>query len=157
MKKLALLALVLGLLFVVVPASATHVNEPTAPITNMTVRVFKYASGLPDLNCDGTDVIDFSNLRIEPTVTTTAFPSEHFAVRVHVLGPAPRSNFERLERIWDVRWNHQNIAPHPGFGGKKVFELNFYNQLDGPYRVDVTLTGSESGNIFTFSCPWVKV
>ena len=102
MKKLVPLALALGLLFVMVPASATHVNEPTTPITSLDLRVQHYSTST-HAPCDGSE-FGFANVRIDAFVTFDSRPSEHFDVLLQISGPNGRE--------WTAAWQHQNVPPH---------------------------------------------
>ncbi len=117
--------------------------EPIAPVTGVSLKLYEYPSGTP-FACDGSDVADFNNLRIEVKATVAATPSEHFTVRLTVKSSNRAGN-------WYALWHHQNIPPHkPRAGTWEAAQTNSYNlgKHLGMWHIRTVVKGMESGNEF---------
>lgn len=166
MKVRALfIALALALTAIAVPSMADHVSEPTAPVTGLTVALYKYTDRANTLmRCDGTDQITFDTVRVEPGVSVASKPSEHFTVHQSV------TFTERLNgkasttfRQWGSLWRHQNAPAHSVGGGSldrpwEVAETNQY--LEGRlgfWIIEHRVIGEESGALFEHRCVFERV
>jgi hypothetical protein len=138
-----LVMLMIGLLLAPRPVEAHHVNVPTAPITNVELRLGEYATGTP-ANCG--DTVGFTNLRVEVVATVDARPSEHWTTRVEVKNPRGFGSGYWL-------WPHQNIGPH---GHRNIIQGQVPLFTPGDYQVRVLVVGDESGNRFEVICPITK-
>ena|SRR3990167_3808053 len=170
MKKLAPLALVLGLLFVVVPAAADHIQEPTAPINGLRTNHLNYSTGTPVPCNDLETPFDFDIIRIQAFVSAEAAPSEHFRAQVQVWRVEEIKPSGSLVRKadWGIDWHHSNIPPHvrsfafnaDGTAGGWKFTgtgsaTYFLGEHPGIWQIVTILTGDASGNVFTDSCLFV--
>lgn len=141
MKRVALVAvgLVAGL---TLPVFASHVTEPTAPLTDVELSLSNYGTATP-IACGST--VDFNNLRIEVFYTVADKPSEHWRARLVLESRAnPGAN-------WYVDWQHANNPPHsktPWNGTQASQRLI----PDADYTVTLRVTGDESGVQFVESC-----
>lgn len=98
-----------------------------------------------------------NNLRIEAVIAMQKdwpdfdAPSEHYEVDVKVFDPRVvnkgRDIVPRLE--WSMKWGHQNIKPHNNGIFSEVFQGSQDNiDRPGVWRIECTITGQESGNVF---------
>lgn len=98
-----------------------------------------------------------NNLRIEGVIEMQRdwpdqdAPSEHYDVRLEVFDPRVvnqgRDVIPRLE--WGVLWKHQNIKPHNNGRFSEPFQATQWNiDRTGTWRIECTITGWESGNVF---------
>lgn len=146
MKRLALV--IVGLLIgLSLPVLATHIQEPTAPLTDVRMSLSNYGTGTP-IACDST--VDFTTLRIEVFYTVADKPSEHWRARLEVSSRAnPGAN-------WYVDWQHSNNPPHsktPWNGTQASQRL-----IPGAdYEVRLKVTGDESGVEFLEVCAFQTV
>jgi hypothetical protein len=154
---LAVALLAAALVFLPLPAFGDHVTEPTAPITGIDLHVYQYPNPrTTTLACTGSEVVTFDNMRVESRVTATATPSEHWNERLTLYQVATNQfGQESIKYIWDVAWLHANIPPH-----QPVFESHQTNQQLGSLtgaklRWVNTVTGRESGLVFTDSCTFI--
>lgn len=163
--RVLFVAFILALIAVAVPVMGDHVSEPTAPVTGLTVRIYRYTDPQRTLlKCDGTDRITFDTVRIEPGVSVASKPSEHFTVTQNVtfterLNGQAATTFKQ----WSSRWSHQN-APAHSFGGAdlaKPWEVAQTNQyLEGRlgfWIVEHQIIGEESGVVFNHRCVFERV
>jgi hypothetical protein len=129
-------------------AHATHVNEPTAPITDLVLRVEHYGTNT-QAPCDGS-VFPFSDIRIETFVSFTTAPSEHFNQTVQFARILPGF----VDQEWSQPWSHANVPPHPATNPWRTAYPggNSYNVEPGKYRVRTILTTLESGQQFIRDC-----
>lgn len=154
MRRIALVfaALAVGLVLSPLGADATHVSEPTAPVTGISLRMGEYPGvNQNPLTCDGTEQVTFENLRIEPLVTVSAKPSEHWVLRISV--------FKGSRLDWDVQVPHQNAPPHFIGTTFEAAQSNQYrlSQEPGPWTVTATVSGQESGARYSTSCTFTKL
>lgn len=165
--RTARVALILALLWIAVPVVAHHALEPTAPVVGLELRIYNYGLGIQTtrLACDGLDVIDWKQVRIETDVTVEAVPSEHWDQELRVsmvdrfVDGQPRGR-----RAWDSFWRHQNQGAHrnpPDNSSVRVAstemessENNQYQLQDhlGFWLVETTLDGLESDRHLEASC-----
>lgn len=161
--------------------SATHVNEPTSPITGVTLKVFKYSEGIKDpaymVNCDSSTPPKFfpDVIRVEGYVNAATFPSEHFNLDLRAEF-IPRFGVSQTRKHdWNNIWGHQNIPPHPVIpqvwmpdgtiqrpGWKAVTANQYMNVNDvakplGVWELVLTVTGMESGQVFVDTCRWDNI
>lgn len=163
-----LVGVLIGLFIVVaVPAVAHHALEPTAPVADLNLRIYNYGLGIQTtrLACDGSDVIDWKQVRIETDVLVEAVPSEHWdqELRVSMIDRFVDGQ-PRGRRAWDSFWRHQNQGAHrnpPDNSSVRVAskemessENNQYQLQDhlGFWLVETTLDGLESGRHLEASC-----
>ncbi len=154
--------IVLGMLLVLsAPAVATHVQEPTTPIQGLTVIMLKYPDKATRLACDGTDVIDFNQMRVHINVDVgkaRANASEHWDMKMTVLNTTVEDIVDgHYTSLWSAEWLHQNFEPH--MKGNRVAVSNIWN-LDrhiGLWEVRIEVEGLESGNAFNFVCLFDKI
>jgi hypothetical protein len=172
-RRVLLLVVLLALM--ATPAVATHVQEPTAPITGLHLRVLHYAFPRQIAECDW-QVYPFFGARIEGYVTFAAKPSEHFYAQIQVVklrGPVPEEKKSAgIIPTWAADWSHQNVGPHSVTGpfedGPPAYRFTgertntwFRDSSQttttsvaepGFYRITATVKGEESGNAFTEEC-----
>lgn len=155
--RLLFVALALALTAIAVPSLADHVNEPTAPIAGVQLRVYNYPHAATLLTaCDGSEVvIGWNNVRIEPDVVASAKPSEHFDGTVifdQVLNPGRR---ETIRHLWDFEWKHSNVPPHTNTEGLR-WEAgqgnNYVIEAGKTYQVVFRGEALESGLFFLTAC-----
>lgn len=157
-------ALAASIALIAGPAIADHVTEPTAPVTGLFLKVYKYTDPLNTMmRCDGTDRITFDQVRIEPGVSVAGKPSEHYTVNVNVAFAESLSGRAAVTfKQWGASWKHQNVAPHANGGTaekpREVAEVNqwLHGRL-GFWIVETSVTGEESGAAFTRSCTFERV
>ncbi len=154
--------LVVGMLLVLsAPAVATHVQEPTTPeVQGLTVVMLKYPDKTTRLACDGSDVVDFDQMRVHINVDVgkaRANPSEHWDMKMGVLNTTVEDIVDaHYTSLWSVEWLHQNFKPH--MKGNRAARSNLWN-LDrhiGLWEVRISVKGLESGNTFDFVCLFEK-
>jgi hypothetical protein len=148
---------------------ADHVNEPTAPITDPTLRVLRYFDPRVVVPCTGAKAppladIPFAvgrQLRLEGFVVPTARPSEHFhgLFRLEELIYGPQGNIGHVRPQWVVEWAHSNVTPHgplhgsnPGKWRIVTDHANIWLQKPGIWRVTLNLITLESDQVFTRYC-----
>lgn len=150
-SRILFLALVL-LVAMAVPAVAHHVNEPTAPLADVHLSVLQYPHLDSRLSaCDGSETVDWANIRFIVDAIPSRSPSEHFDVRV-ISTVDDDPNDRRSMVDWDVTWKHQNVPPHaPRF---RIVQANVWDVEDGAHEYTVIVTGNESGDVFTRTCRW---
>ncbi len=141
---LVIIGVVLGL---TVPVAANHVQEPSAPIQSLVLQLRDYPSGTPFV-CDGSDVADFRNLRIEGKLTVANTPSEHFTVRLI------RNSSIRAANGYDL-WPHQNVAPHKARTSEIFQSSQSMGEEAGTMTVTARVVGAESGVVLVESCSFI--
>lgn len=165
MRRIAV-ALVLGaMLGLSVPAIGDHVTEPTAPVTGLFLKVYKYTDPQNTMmRCDGTDQITFDQVRIEPGISVAGKPSEHYTVNMNVTFAESLSGRAHITfKQWGNTWKHQNVGPHASGGlvGKPPAEVAQANQwLHGRlgfWTVETSVLGEESGAVFERSCTFERI
>lgn len=147
-----------------VPDHAHAHADPSRPVVGMFLNVYKYPElQTTKLACDGTDVINFSAIRIEAHAVMDDSPewrnvnAEHWTARVTYRGPDPQGSTNnqgvlRTVKLWDNLWHNQNT---PGGGQTMEFtQSNHYRPLDGFQEITVDLIGSITGNTFQIVCPF---
>ena len=162
LKRIAVLTLAVAAAMWLIPAAdaghAGHVGEPTAPVEGVSLRLSHYETRT-SVACDGTTVarFPFDDARMEADVAAAAAPSEHFGVWVLL---KRSDDGVRFKQEWSQNWRHQNIPPHSNPTRWEGGETNQYNLQNDPgdvWRVDVRVTGQESGRTFTDSCVFRRV
>ena len=163
-RTLYSLALVLALTLAAVPSRADHVSEPTLPITSLRTLVYDYPAIQNPLVCDGTDKVTFSTLRVEPLIAPlqdgNGGASEHWTLRMSVLPGDMRNGAFRPRLLLggaDTLYHHQNTPPHHPFAEDEANQWNTYMHRVGWWQVSVTVTGEESGQVFSTVCTFEKV
>lgn len=155
-----LIAFIFGVLLMLsVPVVADHVQEPTGPIVDVQLVMYRYTAGRASaLACTGSEVFPDDNMRIEADLVADGRPSEHWDTRLEVR--VPRPGFPNLSpRIdWNSFWKHQNVPPH--FNPNRPFEIlqtNQYNMRERPgmWEVRVMVTGTESGIVLSDTCKFL--
>jgi hypothetical protein len=138
--------------------------DPNRPVVGLDLRVYKYPEfQTTRLACDGTDIVTFSSIRIEPIVVLDPAPEwkgvngEHWSVRIVVKGGDPQGSVDnqgnpRVVLLWDALWRNQN-TPAPTVA-MEASQSNTYRPLDGPAEIFVQVIGSVTGNTFTSVCPF---
>ena len=167
MRKL-LVGVLAGAVFAwTVPAVAQ--SEPTAPIVDLRLDVYKYPDETVRIPCSKQGApsgvtIDWGFVRIEPRVTVADRPSEHWTTKVRVWGgpygaapewPNPRTGSpeNRLNSEWDAEWRHQNVGPADPQNPWEVAQINHYFRgFKGTVAIEVIVKGDESGNRFVRRC-----
>lgn len=153
------------LLMATTPAIADHVNEPTLPITGMTIDIYQYPNRTETLlsACDGSEKVTFNNLRVEPLISYTrdgnGGASEHWTLRIEVLpGKLVNGQFRATKTLGgsDTIWHHQNVPPHFTAPVYEATQWNTYMGVVGYWRVFVQVTGEESGVVLTETCLFQK-
>ncbi|HKY47509.1 MAG TPA: hypothetical protein VJQ79_05935 [Acidimicrobiia bacterium] len=156
--RLLFVALALALTAIAIPSQADHVNEPTAPITAIGMRVFDYPHAVTMLRCDGTDVVLFDEARVELDVRSEVKPSEHFTATREYYLSVPDRRGRLIGRYKDQAvWEHSNIPPHTPTEGKDwehVQSNHRFEDYTGPFTFRFRVVGDESGNEFEVICPF---
>jgi hypothetical protein len=164
--------LTLGLALAATPAIATHVEEPTAPITGLYLEVLHYAGPQYIVPCGQTSLANpypypFVGARLRYFVDSDLVrPSEHFQGRIREdkarFGPG--GAFQAWDAKWGASWLHSNVPPHAvltpetrpvGGGGMWLANGDFTNvwyREPGVYRLQARAFGDESGAAFLAEC-----
>jgi len=150
-----------------VPAVASHITEPTNPITGLRLHLENYAQNIP-VDCTGVVPFTFAKVRVALYINSVGQqqgnPSEHF-----VAGFVARFEVRdaRGIRQWrgdsDPQWPHQNVPPHVAgvfkFDASRTTDINVQPRVQeagvtptGWWMVEAKVTGSESGTVLTDSC-----
>jgi hypothetical protein len=159
-KRLTLALLAFALVGLIVrPAVATHITEPTTPVTGLEIRALNYGTST-NIDCSITDPalvtqFPFDAVRIEPQVYTAGKPSEHWSEVGRVIKVTSFSSTGEPRGIldWDMQpvW-HNNHAPHKA--GFESGQWNTYRLQEDPgfWFITWKVTGLASGNVFTDTC-----
>ncbi len=147
MNKVSAAVLIVLLLALALPAAASHVSEPTEPITAVSMALFDYQTQQSPLACDDSDVVTFAVLQVDLFVEAATAPSEHWISSFDVRHAAQSPG------SWTMTWPHQNTAPHGPTGGR--FALVRQVLAEGGWQFTLDLTGQESGNKLQATCNFI--
>lgn len=135
------------------PAQATHVTEPTAPVTDLDLFLESYGTGIT-VDCTGVTPFPFERIRVAMFVDSTATPSEHFTGKYRLFKRIVQPNgVIRWQGTEGPSWGHQNIPPH---SPPNAFDAAKYSDIgrltDGWWRVEAKIIADESGTVLVDSC-----
>jgi hypothetical protein len=153
-------------------AIATHLQEPTDPITGGYLQVLHYQNPQYIVPCHETSMSNpypypFVGARIRAFIGGPR-PSEHFKIRMteNLVLFGPQGGFQGFEQQWAANWQHSNIPPHATFTppGTPWGEMwlhtgdftNTWYREPGIYRQTLRVEGDHSDFDFTLEC-WVEV
>lgn len=156
-------------------ALATHITEPTGPITDFQLDVLNYATGV-HTDCLGSSLS--TKVRIEPiayisqALVDSGNPSEHFVVGL-VLERRTVTSKGQIRWVLEEHypWSHQNVPPHHGQTryntayGAETFEVDSDVVTGGAtsvlasgyYRIRAELFTDVTHVLFTDTCEFTVV
>lgn len=139
--------LAVGLTVPVEPVEAEHVQEPTAPITDLHISLYEYGTR-NRATCGGT--FDFDRVYYDIYVVVAGLPSEHWDVR---LAYEPLESINPEEADWHG-WGHQNVPPHTHNDNLRYRAA--HGEVDapasGPFSWLIEVTGRESETVLAETC-----